>query len=146
MATKAVRYRIDSIDIDLTEDKYEEGMVGGDDDCVIVDEKGPNKAFDSLEELFAYAVNRWNLLEDRGGWEIEPDWDQDKEGPLVGTRLTTQWNVDKDQCAPSKAELILWEEGKFRLWTATVNLYILRTEEENVPEDEVKAFLKGASK
>jgi hypothetical protein len=139
--TKKVRYRIHSIDIDTTEDKYDEGLVGGPEDQQVLNEYGPSRAFNSLKELFAYAVKTWSLPEDRDSWSIMPDPDDQNDGPLIGTRLCGEYNVDKDNCPPTRQETELWKVGKFRIWTAHVNLYILRTEEEDVPFKEIEEQL-----
>jgi hypothetical protein len=134
MSQKTV-YCLHSILVDMTEDKFDEGMVGGEDDCVLHDES-PNTRFHSLADLFSRTIAVYGLPTDPKDWEIVSDGEVPN-----GTRITTQWTITINLGIPSDKEIEDWKNGKQQLFTATAYLWIVKCVEENAPESEITQAL-----
>lgn len=95
------------------EDDWEQGAVPGTGQTVL-DESNLG-TFDSFDELRQNLTERFGLPEDDDSWAIFGDEDG---------RIEVQFTVDEDNQQPSPRDLALWKQGRKKMWTANVSIYV----------------------
>lgn len=111
------------------EDSYEEGLVG--ESRIVLSESnfGTFPDLTSLIKSIGYGAP-----EDPSLWEVIEDG-----------RIGTAWMVDENHVEATKGELELFAQGKKRLWSSQLDVYIKFARAWTPDDDTLNAMLQGKS-